>query len=79
MAESSRLTRKCQVTVPKGIRRVLRLKAGDVVHFSIEEGKAVLRPLPESHSRALKGLGRDAWRALGGTDRFPGNERDSWE
>ncbi len=79
MAGSSRLTSKCQVTVPKGIRRVLRLKAGDMVHFSIEEGKAVLRPLPENHSRALKGLGRDAWRALGGADRFLGDERDSWE
>lgn len=40
MSESSRLTRKCQVTVPKGIRRALRLKAGDTVHFSIEEGVA---------------------------------------
>ena len=79
MAESSRLTRKCQVTVPKGIRSALRLKAGDVVHFSIEGGKAVLRPLPESHARALKGLGRDAWRSLGGGDRFLRGERDSWE
>ena len=78
MAESSRLTRKCQVTVPKEIRLALRLKAGDVVHFSIEGGKAVLRPSPESHARALKGLGRDAWRSLGGADRFLRSERDSW-
>jgi AbrB family looped-hinge helix DNA binding protein len=79
MAESSRLTRKCQVTVPKEIRRVLRLKAGDVVHFSVESGKAVLRPSPESHTRALKGLGKDAWRSLGGADRFLRSERDSWK
>jgi len=79
MASSSRLTCKCQVTVPKGIRRALHLKSGDVVHFSIEEGKAVLRPSPECHARALKGLGRDAWRSLGGADRFLRGERDSWE
>lgn len=79
MAESSRLTRKCQVTVPKEIRRALHLKAGDVVHFSVEGGKAVLRPSPESHSRALKGLGKDAWRSLGGADRYLHDERDSWE
>lgn len=79
MAESSRLTRKCQVTVPKGIRRALQLRAGDTVHFSIEEGKAVLRPMPESHARVLKGLGKDAWRALGGADRFLRGERESWD
>jgi len=79
MASGSRLTIKCQVTVPKDIRRALHLKAGDVVHFSIEEGKAVLRPSPENHARAIKGLGRDAWRFLGGADRFLRGERESWE
>lgn len=79
MPQSSRLTKKCQVTVPKEIRRALRLKAGDVVYFSIESGKAVLRPSAESHARALKGLGKDAWRSLGGADRFLRGERESWD
>lgn len=79
MTESSRLTRKCQVTVPKDIRRALRLKAGDIVYFAMEEGKAVLRPSPESHARAIKGLGKEAWLALGGVDGFLRGERDSWE
>lgn len=79
MPQSSRLTKKCQVTVPKDIRRALRLKAGDVVHFYIEGGKAVLRPSAESHVRALKGLGKDAWRSLGGANRFLRGERETWE
>ena len=79
MPQSSRLTKKCQVTVPRDIRRALRLKAGDVVYFSIENGKAVLRPSPDSHTRAIKGLGREAWRALGGADRFLRGERESWD
>jgi AbrB family looped-hinge helix DNA binding protein len=79
MAKSSRLTRKCQVTVPKEIRRALRLKEGDTVYFAIEEGKAVLRPAPESFAKALRGLGKDAWRSLGGAERFLRRERESWE
>lgn len=79
MSTSSRLTRKCQVTVPKEIRRALRLSPGNLVHFSIEGGKAVLRPAPDSHTRALRGLGKDAWRSLGGADAFLRQERDSWE
>lgn len=79
MAKSSRLTRKCQVTVPKEIRRALRLKEGDTVYFTIEGGKAVLRPAPESFAKALRGLGKDAWRSLGGAERYLRSERDSWE
>ena len=79
MAKSSRLTRKCQVTVPKEIRRALRLKEGDTVYFAIEGGKAVLRPAPDSFAKALRGLGKDAWRSLGGGDRFLRRERESWE
>jgi len=75
---SSRLTSKCQVTVPKEVRKALRLSPGNLVHFAIEGGKAFLSPAPESHALALKGLGRDAWRSLGGVDRFLRWERDSW-
>jgi bifunctional DNA-binding transcriptional regulator/antitoxin component of YhaV-PrlF toxin-antitoxin module len=78
MPLSSRLTSKCQVTVPREIRRALRLSPGNLVHFAIEGGKAFLSPAPESHTQALKGLGKDAWGALGGADRFLRRERDSW-
>jgi hypothetical protein len=48
-------------------------------YFTIEGGKAVLRPAPDSFAKALRGLGKDAWRSLGGADRFLRRERDSWE
>jgi len=79
MTKSSRLTRKCQVTVPKEIRMALRLKEGDTVYFTIEGGKAVLRPAPDSFAKALRGLGKDVWRSLGGAERFLRRERKSWE
>jgi AbrB family looped-hinge helix DNA binding protein len=75
---SSRLTSKCQVTVPREIRKALHLTPGNLVHFSVEGGKAFLSLAPESHARALKGLGKDAWGTLGGADRFLRRERDSW-
>ena len=78
MPPSSRLTSKCQVTVPREIRKALHLSPGNLVYFSVEGGRAFLSPAPESHARALKGLGKDAWGALGGADRFLRRERDSW-
>lgn len=79
MRAASRLTSKCQVTVPREIRNRLRLSPGDLVHFSVEEGRAVLSGAPESHTAALKGMGREVWRRLGGADRFIDDERDSWK
>ncbi len=78
MAVAGKLTRKCQVTVPKEIRRALRLKPGDRVFFAVEGGRAVLRPAPGSYAESIRGLGKAAWRALGGGDRFLRAERDSW-
>ena len=78
MPLSSRLTSKCQVTVPREIRKALHLSPGNLVHFSVEGGKAFLSLAPESHARALKGLGKDAWGTLGGADRFLRQERNSW-
>lgn len=79
MEKASRLTRKCQVTVPKAIRKALRVKEGDTVYFSVEGGKAVLRPAPDSFAKSLRGLGKNAWKSQGGADRFLRRERGTWE
>lgn len=78
MRAASRLTSKCQVTVPRDIRKALHLEPGNLVYFTVEGGQAVLRSAPESHTLALRGLGREVWRKLGGADRFLQDERDSW-
>lgn len=45
------VTTKGQVTIPKGIRDRLQIKANDRVDFAIEDGRAVLVPV-----RTLKDL-----------------------
>jgi len=39
------VTSKGQITLPKPVRGALKLRIGDKVEITIEEGKAVLRPL----------------------------------
>lgn len=41
-AETSRLTRKYQATIPAGVRRSLGLQAGDLVTFERREGGEVV-------------------------------------
>lgn len=40
---TSRLTKKYQATVPEPIRKVLRLKAGDIIAFDVEGSEVKLR------------------------------------
>ncbi len=42
--EAARITFKGQVTIPKKVRTVLGIQAGDLVIFSIEGKNAVLKP-----------------------------------
>jgi AbrB family looped-hinge helix DNA binding protein len=43
----SRVSSKGQVTIPQRIRQRLGIRAGDEVDFLVEEGKVIVKPMPE--------------------------------
>ena len=58
MLQTSKLTSKFQTTVPTSVRKVLQLKAGDLVGFEIEGNEVRLRratPLDMVFTQALEG------------------------
>lgn len=58
MLQTSKLTTKFQTTVPTSVRKVLQLKAGDLVGFEIEGNEVRLRratPLDMVFTQALEG------------------------
>lgn len=58
MMRASRLTTKYQATVPTSVRKVLQLKAGDMVRFEIEGNEVRLRratPLDFAITQAIEG------------------------
>jgi len=58
MLQTSKLTSKFQTTVPTSVRKVLHLKAGDMVGFEIEGNEVRLRrasPLDLAFMQALEG------------------------
>ena len=57
MLQTSRLTTKYQATVPTSVRKLLQLKAGDLVGFEIEGNEVRLRratPLDVAFTQALE-------------------------
>jgi antitoxin PrlF len=58
MLQTSKLTSKYQTTVPTSVRKVLQLKAGDMVGFEIEGNEVRLlraTPLDLAFTQALEG------------------------
>ena len=63
MLQTAKLTSKFQTTVPTPVRKLLQLKAGDLVGFEIDGNEVRLRratPLDVAFARALEGS-LDEW------------------
>ncbi|MBX6422048.1 AbrB/MazE/SpoVT family DNA-binding domain-containing protein [Thermosulfurimonas sp. F29] len=53
------VTSKGQITLPKPVREALKLRIGDKVEITIEDGKAVLRPLSKRVEEVFGKLSRE--------------------
>jgi AbrB family looped-hinge helix DNA binding protein len=76
---TAKLSDRYQMVLPKEARRALGLQAGDTVLVIIEGDTVRLIPRPASYAKYARGLGQEAWNALGGADAFLAEERASWE
>lgn len=68
-----------QVSLPRGIRRVLGIQPGDTVLFIVEGDSVRLVRRPASITEYTYGLGKEAWERLGGGEAFLREESASWE
>lgn len=50
-----RLSAKGQVTIPKGIREILKIHSGDVVDFLHEKGEVKLKVVKKEQAKELAG------------------------
>lgn len=73
------LSEKYQIVIPKVVREMMKLKVGQKVYFNpLDDTKALLVREPISHTKALLGLGKEVWKKLGGGDKYIKKQRDSW-
>lgn len=77
---SAKLSKKYQIVVPKEVRKQMNLRQGTrIMLYPLDEERAVLVKHPSNHVQALKGLGSEVWRSLGGAEKYIKEERASWE
>ena len=73
--DTVRISSKHQVVIPRNVRGVLALKAGDEVMFISRNGVVYLLPKPRSFVKALKGIARTGPRY---PKRYLQKEKASW-
>ena len=65
------LSSKYQVVIPKEVRSAMRLTSGlKVSIYPINSDYALISKQPDDYVQALKGLGKDVWKALGGGNKY---------
>lgn len=80
----AKISSKNQITIPKTILDVLRLRRGERVLVEPREGGVLLRPLkknarPVSLAEYYRGYAKETWKKLGGGERYLKRERMSWD
>jgi len=54
--ETSIVTQKGQIVIPKNIREALHIKQGTPIHFTRQNGKIVLTPLTPEYFKQMAGF-----------------------
>ncbi len=77
MPVSTKLGKKCQVVIPKEIRRAVGVTEGDELIIEAVDNKIILKQKPKSYSQKLKGLHKDVWKGIDAA-KYVKKERESW-
>lgn len=76
---SAKVSQKYQIVIPRVVRRQMGIHTGAKVSiYPIDQERALLVKEPTDRIAALKGLGKNLWKKLGGADHYIKQERSSW-
>lgn len=78
MAYIAKLSSKARITIPAEVCRQLGVGPGDRVIVEVEEGRATFRPVRDTFTEWMEGLGKDLWKSVGGGRTWLARERDAW-
>ena len=73
------ISSKNQITLPKSILSELGLKAGSKLMIKPKDHQIILEPRMKSMTQYYKGLGKSAWKKIGGGEKHLKKERASWK
>jgi AbrB family looped-hinge helix DNA binding protein len=64
-----------RISIPKKVRRQLKIKSGDHLAMDVQNGMIILLPVAKGYTQALAGLHREIWKS---SDAYIDSERRAW-
>ena len=78
MMATTKISSKNQITVPKSILDLLRLKGERRVVLEPRRDGILIRPLKKNVVEEYYGYAREAWQKIGGGEQYIKRERAAW-
>lgn len=75
---TSKLSSQNQIVVPKVVRKLWNLEAGDIISWATDKTKAILQPRPASWTEYMSGLHKEIWKGVD-VDKWLKKERKAWD
>jgi len=72
-----KISSKFQIAIPRKIRNILDLSAGDTLVIDANENKIILIPLPKKYTNHSHKLHSEIWENVGVND-YIKKERENW-
>lgn len=72
---SIKINSRYRISIPKQVRKSLKIKSGDRLLVDVQDGMIVLLPEPQDYTRSLKGLYREVWE---NSSNYVEQERNAW-
>jgi AbrB family looped-hinge helix DNA binding protein len=58
---SVKMNSRYRISIPKQVRKSLKIKIGDRLLVDVQDGMVILLPEPRSYTRLLGGLYQEVW------------------
>jgi bifunctional DNA-binding transcriptional regulator/antitoxin component of YhaV-PrlF toxin-antitoxin module len=77
--QSVKISSKNQIVIPAKYLKFMGLRHGArMIAYMVDESRIMLSKQPVDYIESMRGLGKEVWKKLGGTDKYLKGERDSW-
>lgn len=74
----AQLSKKNQIVLPKKARDILGIHPHSRLLVTAYKDKIYISRKPTDWTKRMKGMGKEAWKKLGGGEVFIKKERESW-
>lgn len=77
MFATTKVSKKCQIVIPKEIRKLIHISEGDELMVDVDGDRIILKIKPRSYTKKLRGLHKEIWEGVD-PKTYVKEERDAW-